>query len=127
MHVYSDVPALAIKQAGHSKDFTRRQYPGTYSLVSIVPLLDLWPQAIATGDVLAFVSKPTYDPNLFIDGIDPVSWKELNDDQDKPLLNRPRKPLIAPRQKVALPHHQRPHHNQHPSQRLHRPHHHPPK
>ena len=57
VHVYSDVPALAIKQAGHSKDFTRRQYPGTYSLVSIVPLLDLWPQAIATGDVLAYAER----------------------------------------------------------------------
>jgi penicillin-binding protein 2 len=40
------------------------------------------------GEVLAFVSKPTFDPNLFVDGIDPVSWRELNDDIDKPLLNR---------------------------------------
>ncbi|MCX7228991.1 MAG: penicillin-binding protein 2 [Burkholderiales bacterium] len=50
----------------------------------------------ATGDVLAFVSKPTYDPNLFIDGIDPVTWKELNDDQDKPLLNRPLRGTYPP-------------------------------
>jgi penicillin-binding protein 2 len=42
----------------------------------------------ATGDVLAFVSKPTFDPNLFVDGIDPKSWDELNTDPDKPLLNR---------------------------------------
>jgi len=41
-----------------------------------------------TGDVLAFVSKPTFDPNLFVDGIDPKSWDELNNDPDKPLLNR---------------------------------------
>ena len=41
-----------------------------------------------TGDVLAFVSKPTFDPNLFVDGIDPKSWDELNSDADKPLLNR---------------------------------------
>jgi penicillin-binding protein 2 len=40
------------------------------------------------GEVLAFVSKPTFDPNLFVDGIDPVSWRELNEDIDKPLLNR---------------------------------------
>jgi len=57
VHVYSDVPALAIKQAGHSKDYPRRAYPGTYSLVSIVPLLDLWPQAIATGDALAYAER----------------------------------------------------------------------
>ncbi len=41
-----------------------------------------------TGEVLAFVSKPTFDPNLFVDGIDAESWRELNEDIDKPLLNR---------------------------------------
>ncbi len=41
-----------------------------------------------TGDVLAFVSKPTFDPNLFVDGIDPLSWDGLNNSPDKPLLNR---------------------------------------
>ncbi len=40
------------------------------------------------GEVLAFVSKPTFDPNLFVDGIDTDSWRELNEDIDKPLLNR---------------------------------------
>jgi penicillin-binding protein 2 len=41
-----------------------------------------------SGEVLAFVSKPTFDPNLFVDGIDADSWKELNESVDKPLLNR---------------------------------------
>lgn len=41
-----------------------------------------------TGEVLAFVSKPTFDPNLFVEGIDADSWKELNESIDKPLLNR---------------------------------------
>jgi penicillin-binding protein 2 len=41
-----------------------------------------------TGDVLAFVSKPTFDPNLFVDGIDTESWQALNESIDKPLLNR---------------------------------------
>jgi penicillin-binding protein 2 len=41
-----------------------------------------------TGEVLAFVSKPTFDPNLFVDGIDVDSWRELNESIDKPLLNR---------------------------------------
>ena len=41
-----------------------------------------------TGEVLAFVSKPTFDPNLFVDGIDTESWRDLNEDIDKPLLNR---------------------------------------
>ncbi|HXM81024.1 MAG TPA: penicillin-binding protein 2 [Burkholderiales bacterium] len=42
----------------------------------------------ATGAVLAFVSKPGFDPNLFVDGIDPQSWAELNNSPDKPLNNR---------------------------------------
>jgi penicillin-binding protein 2 len=41
-----------------------------------------------TGEVLAFVSKPSFDPNLFVDGIDVDSWRELNESIDKPLLNR---------------------------------------
>ena len=41
-----------------------------------------------TGGILAFVSKPGFDPNLFVDGIDPQSWAELNGSPDKPLLNR---------------------------------------
>jgi penicillin-binding protein 2 len=40
------------------------------------------------GDVLAFVSKPTFDPNLFVDGIDVDNWRALNESPDKPLLNR---------------------------------------
>jgi penicillin-binding protein 2 len=40
------------------------------------------------GEVLAFVSKPTFDPNLFVEGIDVESWRELNESIDKPLLNR---------------------------------------
>ena len=41
-----------------------------------------------SGEVLAFVSKPTFDPNLFVEGIDVESWKELNESINKPLLNR---------------------------------------
>ena len=41
-----------------------------------------------TGGVLAFVSKPGFDPNLFVEGIDPQSWAELNNSPDRPLNNR---------------------------------------
>lgn len=41
------------------------------------------------GEVLAFVSQPSFDPNLFVDGIDHESWKLLNDSEDKPLITRP--------------------------------------
>jgi len=42
----------------------------------------------ANGEVLAFVSRPGYDPSLFVDGIDAESWKELNESPDHPLNNR---------------------------------------
>ncbi|WP_370459679.1 penicillin-binding protein 2 [Aquitalea sp. LB_tupeE] len=41
-----------------------------------------------TGGVLAFLSKPGFDPNLFIDGIDSQSWAALNNDWQKPMINR---------------------------------------
>ncbi len=41
-----------------------------------------------SGAVLALVSKPGYDPNLFVDGIDSQTWKELNESLDRPLTNR---------------------------------------
>lgn len=41
-----------------------------------------------SGEVLAFVSKPTFDPNLFVDGIDTESWQALSESIEKPLLNR---------------------------------------
>ena len=40
------------------------------------------------GEILALVSKPTFDPNLFVEGIDSESWTALNESIDKPLLNR---------------------------------------
>src|SRR6266705_626715 len=50
----------------------------------------------ATGGILAFVSKPGYDPNLFIDGIDPASWDALNNSPDRPLNNRALTGLYPP-------------------------------
>ena len=41
-----------------------------------------------TGGVLALVSKPGFDPNQFVDGIDAESWAELNGSPDRPLNNR---------------------------------------
>ena len=41
-----------------------------------------------SGEVLAFVSKPTFDSNLFVEGIDQENWQMLNESLDKPLLNR---------------------------------------
>lgn len=50
----------------------------------------------STGDVLAFVSSPSFDPNLFVDGIDQPTWDELNTSPDRPLLNRPLRGTYPP-------------------------------
>ncbi len=49
------------------------------SLVAIEP---------STGGVLALVSRPGFDPNLFVEGIDPQNWDALNNSPDHPLNNR---------------------------------------
>lgn len=41
-----------------------------------------------TGEVLVFVSTPTFDPNLFVNGISSKKYSELRDDNDRPLFNR---------------------------------------
>jgi penicillin-binding protein 2 len=50
----------------------------------------------STGGVLAFLSKPGYDPSLFIDGIDAATWTALNDDWQKPLINRALRGVYPP-------------------------------
>ena len=40
------------------------------------------------GEILALVSKPTFDPNLFVEVIDQENWQALNESINKPLLNR---------------------------------------
>jgi penicillin-binding protein 2 len=57
------------------------QFFGNYrgALVAIEP---------SSGGVLAFVSKPGFDPNLFVDGIDAQNWELLNNSPDRPLNNR---------------------------------------
>lgn len=50
----------------------------------------------ASGDVLAFVSSPVYDPNKFVNGIDHRSYNELRDDINRPLLNRALNGRYAP-------------------------------
>jgi len=49
-----------------------------------------------TGGVLALVSKPGFDPNLFIDGIDPDTWKELNESPERPMVNRVLRGIYPP-------------------------------
>jgi penicillin-binding protein 2 len=49
-----------------------------------------------TGEVLAFVSMPTFDSNLFVGGIDVENWRLLNDSLDRPLISRPLRGVYPP-------------------------------
>ena len=49
-----------------------------------------------TGEVLAMVSRPSFDPNLFVTGISSKDYSGLRDSVDKPLFNRALRGLYAP-------------------------------
>lgn len=49
-----------------------------------------------TGGVLALVSRPGFDPNLFVDGIDSDTWKALNESPDRPMVNRALRGIYPP-------------------------------
>jgi len=103
LHGTTGIEQVEITAGGHPvRTLTRTpSIPGNNLILSVdIRLQELVERAFgerrgaliaiepATGDVLAFVSKPTFDPNLFVEGIDPVNWDALNSNIDKPLLNR---------------------------------------
>ena len=49
-----------------------------------------------TGGVLALVSRPGFDPNLFVDGIDSDTWKALNESPEHPMVNRALRGIYPP-------------------------------
>ncbi|VVQ00258.1 penicillin-binding protein 2 [Pseudomonas fluorescens] len=50
----------------------------------------------STGEVLAMVSNPSFDPNLFVTGISSKEYSALRDSIDRPLFNRVLRGLYAP-------------------------------
>lgn len=55
IHLYSDVPAIALHEAAHAKDFTRRKYQGTYAAAYAV--LPLWHETLASEDVYSYLHQ----------------------------------------------------------------------
>lgn len=55
IHLYSDLPSVALHESAHAKDFSNRKYPGTYAAIYALPLVPLWHERTATNDVLAYV------------------------------------------------------------------------
>ena len=55
IHLYSDIPAIALHEAAHAKDFTRREFQGSYAAAYL--LLPLWHETVATEDVFAYLQE----------------------------------------------------------------------
>jgi penicillin-binding protein 2 len=51
---------------------------------------------IYNGDIISMVSSPTFDPNLFIHGINQREWDKLLKNRDKPMLNKAISGLYPP-------------------------------
>ena len=56
LSVYSDAPTLALAEAAYAKDVHQRNLPGTYATAQIFPLVAMWHETLATGEVLDYVS-----------------------------------------------------------------------
>ncbi|MDD5612307.1 MAG: penicillin-binding protein 2, partial [Gallionella sp.] len=103
LHGTTGMEEVEVDSAGRAARVLSRTLPvsGSTLVLSIdAKLQDIAEQAFGdyrgalvaidptNGEVLAFVSRPGFDPSLFIDGIDADNWKELNDSPDHPLNNR---------------------------------------
>lgn len=56
LSVYSDAPALALAEAAYAKDVHERELPGTYATVQGLPLVSMWHETLATGEVMEYVA-----------------------------------------------------------------------
>lgn len=55
INIYSDIPAIALHEGGHAKDFAQREWKGTYAFLYLVPFFNLYPEALATSDALSYL------------------------------------------------------------------------
>ncbi|MFM7059019.1 MAG: hypothetical protein ACKO2P_19080 [Planctomycetota bacterium] len=67
IHLYSDVPAIAIHEGGHAKDFATREWKGTWAAAYLIPGAPLWHESIATSDALTWLAEQD-DPQALREG-----------------------------------------------------------
>lgn len=57
IHLYSDLPSIALHEAAHAKDFSNREFPGIYAALYTLPVVPLYHERVATNDVLAYAEQ----------------------------------------------------------------------
>ncbi len=55
LNLFSDVPSIALHEAGHAKDFASRELKGTYSAIYALPFVALYHEGVATSDALSYL------------------------------------------------------------------------
>ncbi len=57
INLYSDIPAIAVHEGGHAKDFTGRKWKGTYAFTYQIPFVNLYHEARASNDALGYLRE----------------------------------------------------------------------
>lgn len=94
IHLYSDVPAIALHEGGHARDFARRDWPGLYAVAFGLPITELYPEAIATGEALAYLEDRPHGP-----GCTDVA----EEDAEASAEPRPLEPPLAEARRILYP------------------------
>ena len=55
LSIYSDLPGLGLAESAYAYDVHQRTYPGLYASVQYLPLVSLWHETLATGEVIDYV------------------------------------------------------------------------
>jgi hypothetical protein len=55
INIYSDHPAISLHEGGHAKDFAEREWKGTYGFFTLWPIVNLYPEALASGDAIGYL------------------------------------------------------------------------
>lgn len=57
INLYSDIPAIAVHEGGHAKDFSGRKWKGTYAFAYQIPFVNLYHEARASNDALGYLRE----------------------------------------------------------------------
>jgi len=55
INIYSDHKAIALHEGGHAKDFAERKWKGTYGFFTAWPIVNLYPEALASSDAISYL------------------------------------------------------------------------